>query len=159
MMHFIDLELFRIEFLQHRSYVKTKLGSIEDIAISNFQLNTMANLTRIGIWSRRREADRHKANSRNKATIQGLGQLASLHPGCADVQKGSIRSPSDRYVGLFDQTDTRVNNRFFQTAHIRRGIRPFQARGVEPVAPLPSLQGNYGQSGTQLPFAIEVAGS
>src|SRR5262245_52497056 len=88
--------------------------------------------------TRRSELDRHKTNTSHTARIQSRGQLLAIQPRCADNFEGRVGAAPHGNIRRFQKTNSWVEKRLRQTAHVGRWIDPSEACRVPRVGPLPT---------------------
>ncbi len=152
----VELVLAGVKLFESGRNLDSQFRRIQRIAIGDEDVYAAAFFSCIGgtCW---REVDRDKAHACDFAGIQRAGQGCGVDPGRAEQFKGRVRSPSYRNVGSFDHADARIKRGFREAAHVRRGIDPKLASGIEPVAAHPALQGNDCELRAEVVVRIEKA--
>ncbi len=96
----------------------------------------------------------HEAHPGQTQAVELVGQDAVVHVGGAQHLEGRRRPAADAH-GRFQEAHAGVERRGVQIAHVGRGVRPGQARGVEPQAAPPALGPDHLDLGAGLEFRPE----
>jgi len=91
--------------------------------------DAVAEFAGVGIGLLRREVDGEKANARQAAAIEQLGQCTSVSPvsvdpGRAEEFKGCVRTAADGDVGGVEESERGVERGFFKVTQVGRWVDP-----------------------------------
>src|SRR5690242_14275498 len=125
------VDLAGVEVLDGRSQLESKARSVEQFAVGDLETNafdTYAFEVRLG----GSEGDRVDANAGDLAAVQIGGELAADDEVGADLGEGRLGPASDGEVlRKLHHAKAGIERRGGEAAHVRRGIDPGQAGGVE----------------------------
>src|SRR5262249_48513063 len=103
----------------------------------------------------RSESYRNEPDPGQAGAIQRFRQLLAVDPGSTDDFEWSISAAADGYVRGFEESDSRVQDRFIQAPHVGRRVRPGKRCAVKIVGPSPSLHLDDCQVRPDLPFGVQ----